>query len=123
MKCKILIIDDNEQDQKLIRKLIEREGIADVITAETGVDGIFVAEKERPEIILLDTQLPGIDGFETCKRLKSIKGYDPKVVIITGVIEAVDAKQARESGSDNYCAKTRDCAKLMLAVKMLIEEL
>ena len=118
---KILIIDDDEQDQKLIKRLLEREGFEDVNTAGSGVDGIFFAEEQKPNIILVDTRLPGIDGFETAKRILAIEDIETKIIIMTGAIEAVDATKARESGASQYCAKTKDCAKLILAVKQFVD--
>ncbi len=115
----ILIVEDNLQDQKLLVKLLQKEGFVDIHTAETGVDGVFLAEEKHPDLVLIDTKLPGIDGFETCKRIKAIEGLAAKIIIMTGLIETVDAKKAREAGSDNYCAKTRDCKHLLEAISKL----
>ncbi|MBF0384495.1 MAG: response regulator [Candidatus Omnitrophica bacterium] len=120
MEKKILIIEDSLQDQKLLVKLLQREGYENIYTAETGRDGIALAEQKHPDLALIDTKLPGMDGFETCRRIKEIEGLDIKVVIMTGLIETVDATKAREAGSDNYCAKTRDCKHLLEAVKKLL---
>ncbi|RMG13272.1 MAG: response regulator, partial [Cyanobacteria bacterium J055] len=66
----ILIIDDNLNNLKVISKLLSEEDYQ-VFSAKNGESGIQKAERTRPDLILLDVRMPGIDGFETCRRLKS----------------------------------------------------
>ncbi len=120
MGKKILVIDDNEQDQKVAHRHLSQAGYKDIVFAATGEDGVATAQKERPSLIVLDTDLPGIDGFETCKRIKAIEGLDTKIIVLTGLIDAVDAGKARENGADDYCVKTSDCASLLDAVQGLM---
>ncbi len=117
---KILVIDDNEQDQKVAKRYLAQAGYEDVAFADTGEDGVEMAERERPSLVVLDTDLPGINGFETCKRIKEIEGLDTKVIVLTGLIDAVDAGKARENGADDYCVKTSDCASLLDTIKGLV---
>jgi len=71
--------------------------------------------------VITDTKLPGIDGFEVCKQIKEAKlTQNPKVIIITGSMDAVDAVKARKLGADDYCAKTNDFAPLLKAVKQIL---
>ncbi|MCD4781526.1 MAG: response regulator [Candidatus Omnitrophica bacterium] len=119
-RTRILVIDDNPQDQKLLRRLLNQAGFFEVFLEASGEDGIAFVEQQKPEIVLVDTQLTGIDGFETCSKIKKIENYQGKVIIITGLIEAVDAKKAREAGSDAYCAKTRDCAHLLEEIHKIL---
>lgn len=123
MGVKILIIDDNPDDLLIAKKFLEKNGFKDIVTAENGEEGVKIAESQRPDLVVTDTQMPGIDGFETCRRIREALGQDhPKIVIITGAIDAVDAVKAREVGADDYCAKTSDIAPLLEIVKTLFKE-
>jgi len=110
---KILMIEDNEQDQKIITRHLSKRGYQDVIVVDNGEEGVERALKEKPGIVLIDTVLPGIDGFETCYQLKAVYRSDARVIIMTGRIDAVDADKARRKGADDYCVKTADYALLL----------
>ena len=64
--------------------------------------------------------MPGIDGHETCKRIKAIDGLGSKIVVITGDLEAIDAHKAKRMGADEYCVKTLDYGILTDIVKKLL---
>jgi len=120
MGKKILIIDDNDQDRKIIKRFLSKAGYDEIFIVETGEDGLKKAESEKPELVIIDTILPGIDGFEVCRQIRETQSPSyPKIIIITGSIDAVDAVKARKSGADDYCAKTSDCSSLLEAVKQL----
>lgn len=121
MGKKILIIDDSPQDRKIIERFLRKGGYDDIILAETGEDGVEKAKSEKPDLVVSDTILPGIDGFEVCRQIREFSGPDtPKVVIITGAIDAVNAVKAKKMGADDYCAKTSDAAPILQAVKKLL---
>ena len=69
MKPKVLVIEDNEQNLYLVTFLLERYGL-EIIPARTGPQGLALADHVRPDLILLDIQLPGMDGYEVARRLK-----------------------------------------------------
>jgi len=114
---KILLIEDNEQDQKIISRYLHKAGFSDIVIAESGEKGIERALEINPDIIVLDTMLPGIDGFETCRQLKQIHKLPAKVIIGTGRIDAVDANKAHRMGANEYCVKTSDCAELITIIQ------
>jgi DNA-binding response OmpR family regulator len=121
MANKILIIDDSEQDRKIIKRFLNKAGYEDILTAETGEEGIGKALSERPDLIILDTMLPGSSGFEICRLIRESQGSNnPKIIIVTGTIDAVDAVKARKMGASDYCVKTSDCAPLIETVKSLL---
>ncbi len=119
MKKKILLVDDDEQDLKIIKRYLSQIGNDEIWTVRTGEEGVKSAQENHPDITILDTNLPGIDGFETCKRIKEIDGLQTKVILMTGLIDAVDAGKARKMGADDYCVKTSDYAFLLNAVRKL----
>ena len=118
MAGKILIIDDTEIIRAMLRDLLEEQGYQ-VLTASTGEEGIDQAKEHRPDVILIDTKMPGIDGFETCRRIKQVEGIETKVVVMTADIDAVDTVKARQMGADDYCVKTKDFVPLLETVKNL----
>lgn len=121
--AKILVIDDSKMDLQLTSDILQKNGYQ-VFTAESGETGIEIARKEKPELAVVDTILPGIDGFETCKRIREIRGPDIKIIIYTGRIDAIDGVKAKRSGADDYIVKASDFPNtvLELAKRMLKEE-
>jgi len=120
-KVKILVIEDSEQDRKIIKRVLGEKGFEDIAFAERGEEGVEKVKSEKPDMVIIDTRLPGIDGFETCRQIREISGPSaPKIIITTGFIDAVDAVKAREVGADDYCVKTADLAPCVDAVKKLV---
>jgi len=119
---KILIIDDSEQDRKIMKRFLNKAGYEQIIMAETGEEGVKKAEFEKADLVIIDTLLPGIDGFEVCRQIRQIEGSTiPRIIMITGTVDAVDAVKARRAGADDYCVKTTDFLPLIEAVKNLVE--
>ncbi len=116
---RILLIDDDKMDQKIIKTLLSKNNFKEIYTAETGEEGVSAAKEYNPGIVLVDLSLPGIDGLETCKRIKKFQGLKSKVIVITGLIELIDVAKAKESGVDDYCLKTIDCAEILEKVANL----
>jgi two-component system alkaline phosphatase synthesis response regulator PhoP len=122
MGKKILVIDDNKQDRMIMKLFLTRAGYEEVSTAESGEEGVEKAVSEKPDLVVTDTILPGIDGFEVCKRIKESKiSSEARVIILTGTIDAVDAVKARKMGADDYCVKTAGGVSLVTAVKNLLK--
>jgi DNA-binding response OmpR family regulator len=122
MKKKILIVEDNEQDRKIITRALNKAGFKDVITAENGEEGVEKAKSEKPNLVILDTVLPGIDGFETCSRIRKTRdSKTTKIIITTGTVDAVDASKARSSGADDYVVKSSDFSYLLKGIKSLLK--
>jgi len=123
MSKKILIIDDTESDRKIVQRYLNKAGFDNIIIAVTGEEGVAKAASEKPDLVITDTNMPGIDGFETCRQIREGGTKDsPKIIVTTGAIDAVDAVKARKSGADDYCVKTSDLAQVMTAVKNIMGE-
>ena len=118
MSKRILIIDDNEDDREILAVNLRNQGFEDLVFAQNGSEGILAAGEKKPRIILLDTVLPGMNGFEVCRKIREIEGLDTKIIIMTGLIDAVDAEKARKSGADDYVVKTSDSALVVEAVRI-----
>lgn len=104
-KKTILVIEDEESIQELLRYNLEKEGYG-VLAAARGEEGIALAETRRPDVILLDLMLPGIDGLDVCRRLKKGRGTeDIPVVMLTARGEESDIVTGLELGADDYLTK------------------
>ncbi len=105
MKKRVLVIEDHEENRRIVRLLLASAGI-DMIEAVSGEDGIAMAEKERPDLILMDIQLPGLDGYEATRRIKSNPAlrHIPIIVVTSYALSGDDVK-AFEAGCDAYVTK------------------
>lgn len=105
MKPTILIIEDNEQNMYMLSYLLETNDYV-VLKAYNGVDGLNLAHENHPEIILIDIQLPDMDGYEICRKLRN-NGLPKNTVIITVTSYAMagDREKAIESGANGYIEK------------------
>ncbi|MDP2206072.1 MAG: PleD family two-component system response regulator [Alphaproteobacteria bacterium] len=120
MTARVLVVDDILPNVKLLEAKLSGEYF-DVITATSGAEGIQKAEKESPDIILLDVMMPGMDGFETCQRLKSnpATAHIP-VVMVTALTDATDRVRGLESGADDFLSKPVNDVALMARVRSLV---
>ena len=101
----ILVVEDNERNLKLLRDVLEYAGY-DVRVARTGEDGIALAVKEPPDLVLMDLQLPGIDGTEALRRLrKNPRTADVPVVAVTAQAMKQDRERALDAGFNGYIEK------------------
>jgi two-component system cell cycle response regulator len=125
----ILVVDDVPANVKLLEAKLTNE-YYDVITAKDGYEALKQAKDHKPDLVLLDVMMPGMDGFETCSRLKS----DPElahipVVMVTALSEPSDRVQGLEAGADDFITKPiNDTAlfarvKSLIRIKVLIDEL
>jgi len=123
MSKKILIIDDTDSDRKIVTRFLTKAGYDNIVIAENGEAGVAMAESEKPDLVITDTMMPGIDGFETCRQIREAHDSEAmKIIVTTGAIDAVDAVKARKAGANDYCVKTSDPTQIMTAVKTLIGE-
>jgi two-component system, cell cycle response regulator DivK len=105
MKARILLIEDNEQNRYMLTFLLEQHG-HEVITAVSGALGLELAAKVHPDLVLLDIQLPGMDGYTVAKSLKS----DPMlkstpIVAVTSYAMVGDRERVLATGAEGYIEK------------------
>ena len=104
---KILIVEDVELNRDLIVQLLEDD--FEIFTAVDGAEGIRLAERERPDLILMDLSLPVIDGWEAARRIKANAALkDTPIIALTAHAMRGDEERARESGCDDYLSKPLD---------------
>jgi two-component system cell cycle response regulator DivK len=101
----ILLVEDNERNLKLLRDVLDYAGY-DVRVARTAEDGISLAVSEPPDLVLMDLQLPGIDGMEALRRLReSPRTADIPVVAVTAQAMKDDRERALDAGFNGYIEK------------------
>lgn len=104
-KEKILVVDDEQDLVKLIRYHLEKDGYQ-VLSAYNGEDALFLSRKERPELLILDLMLPGMDGLEVCKKLKADRDLtNTAIVMLTAKGEEADITTGLKLGADDYITK------------------
>jgi len=105
MKRKILVVEDNEQNLYLVAFLLQKDGY-EVIAARDGHTAIEKAQAERPDLILMDIQLPEMDGYEATRRIKSTSDISHiPIVAITSYAMAGDPEKALAAGCAGYIEK------------------
>jgi CheY-like chemotaxis protein len=108
MKIKALIIEDNEQNMYMLSFLLEKNNY-EVIQAFTAADGIRTAKESLPDVILLDIQLPEMDGYHVARELrKSPNLNDTPIIAVTSHAMVGDREKAMESGATGYIEKPID---------------
>ncbi len=102
---KILIVEDNEKNMYLISFILKTKGY-EIIQAATGEKGVELAKREMPDMIIIDIQLPGIDGLDAAKRIRSsgVNGNVP-IIAITSYAMTGDMEKALEAGCTGYIEK------------------
>jgi two-component system cell cycle response regulator len=120
MSARILIVDDIPLNIKLLSAKLAHEYYV-ISTAENGLEALKKVEEEKPDIILLDVMMPEMDGFETCRRLKSnpATAYIP-VVIITALSDVADRVRGLAAGADDFLGKPINDLALMARIRSLL---
>lgn len=120
MNEKVLIVDDELNILELLEYNLKKEGY-EVLRAETGEAAVAVISKQRPDIVLLDQMLPGIDGLGVLKKIRSVDALaDVPVIMVTARSEEVDKIIGLELGADDYVVKPFSVRELCARVKALL---
>lgn len=103
-KC-ILVVEDHADNRRIVRDLFTSVGY-EIIEAVTGEEGVTMAETQHPDLILMDIQLPGLDGYETTRRIKANPGLSHiPIIAVTSYALSGDDVKAFAAGCDAYIAK------------------
>ena len=124
MVFKILYIEDNPDNMLLVRRVLTTRGY-DVYGAETGLDGVSMAEELIPDLILLDINLPDIDGYAVAWRIRNNKISDlrsvPIIAVTANVLEG-DAEKALKAGCDAYMPKPINVTLLWTRIESFLSK-
>ncbi len=117
----VLIVEDNDKNMKLARDILQAKGYA-TLEAITGEDGVLVAKDKLPDLVLMDIQLPGINGIEAFRQLRA----DPRtaripIAAFTASVTPSDRSKVIEAGFDAFLSKPIDLKQFVATIKLLVE--
>ncbi len=117
----ILIVEDNEKNMKLVRDILRHNGHA-TIEAVTGTDGVRLALEAPPDLVLMDIQLPDIDGIEALRRMREAPALDAvPVVAVSASVMPDDHQKILRSGFDAFVTKPINLKQFLDTVKRFLE--
>ncbi|SPT58016.1 response regulator transcription factor [Actinomadura madurae] len=114
---RILVVDDDAKIRMLVRAYLEADGFA-VKEAADGTGGLRAALEEKPDLVILDVMMPGLDGFEVLRRLR--RRSDVPVILLTARDEEVDRVVGFTAGGDDYVSKPFSARELALRVRAIL---
>lgn len=118
-KAKILIVDDEDQNLRLLEAVLLPEGY-DVIMARDGGAALKAVKDSLPDVVLLDVMMPGMDGFEVCRRQKQENEYLP-IIMVTSLDKRDSRLKGIESGADDFISKPIDSTELKLKIRNFLK--
>jgi DNA-binding response OmpR family regulator len=121
MSYRILIVEDEAELARGLEINLRLEGYA-VLKAAAGDAGLNMALQERPDLVLLDVMLPGMNGFDVCRALRH-KGFDAPVIMLTARGEEIDRVLGLELGADDYIAKPFGLRELLTRIRVQLRRL
>jgi two-component system, cell cycle response regulator DivK len=122
MDKRILVVEDTEDNRRIIGDLLTSVGY-EVIEAVDGEEGVAMAESHRPDLILMDIQLPEMDGYEATRRIRAIPQLaEVPIIAVTSYAFSGDEAKARAAGCDGYIAKPFSPRELLAKVREFLPE-
>lgn len=122
MSKTILVVEDQEDNRRILRDLLESAGY-EIVEATTGLDGVAMAESRRPDLILMDIQLPKISGVDAIRRIRADTGMaNTPIVAITSFALSGDDQKAKEVGATAYLAKPYSPRDLLALIRSTVPE-
>lgn len=120
MKEKILAVDDSPTHLKLMTDALEKGGYK-VITAKDGIEALELAASEKPAVVVLDVIMPGINGFQVCRKIKTTPELQSiRVLLCTSKTQESDIFWGKKQGADEYLTKPFEAEDLLRAVEGLL---
>ena len=120
---KILVIEDNEMNRDMLTRRLERRGY-EVIVAADGEEGISKVKSDHPDLVLMDMDLPILDGWEATRRLKAAEETRAiPIIALTAHAMAGDREKALEAGCDDYDTKPVEFARLVHKIEAQLAKL
>jgi two-component system cell cycle response regulator DivK len=117
MSKRILVVEDQDDNRRILRDLLSASGY-ELIEAVDGEQGLAAAQKERPDLILMDIQLPGIDGYEVTRRIKADEALRSiPIIAVTSYALSGDDQKAFAAGCDDYVTKPYSPRNLLAKIR------
>jgi two-component system, cell cycle response regulator DivK len=116
----ILVVEDNDSSRKLVRDVLKFRGY-EIVEAETGEDGVRLAQERRPSLVLMDIRLPGIDGIEALRRLRAEAATrEIPVLAMTASVMTEHRQKIMDAGFDAFQSKPINVRDFVAAVEQLL---
>src|SRR5262245_37992492 len=120
MSKRILVVEDQEDNRRILHDLLTNAGY-EIVQAENGEEAVKVAAAQRPDLILMDIQLPLLDGYEATRRIKADPALkDIPVIVVTSYALSGDEQRAYAAGCDGYVAKPYDPISLLETLRRFL---
>ena len=117
----ILVVEDQEDNRRIMRDLLTSAGY-EVMEAVTGEDGVIAAETHRPDLILMDIQLPGLDGYEATRQIKANPDLEHiPIIVVTSYALSGDDVKAFEAGCNAYVSKPFSPRELLAKIREYLQ--
>jgi two-component system cell cycle response regulator DivK len=117
----ILVVEDNDKNRKLVRDVLTFKGY-EIIEAETGEDGVRLAQERHPSLILMDIRLPGIDGVEALRQLRSEEATrEIPIMAMTASVMTADRQRITDAGFDAFQSKPLKVRDFVAAVERILD--
>lgn len=115
---RILVVDDNSINREIIEEILAND--FEIVMAENGSDALALVARHQPCAVLLDIMLPGLDGYEICRKLRSMPNTDNmRIVMVTAKAMPSEQSQGFAAGADAYLTKPFDDSDLVAAIRAL----
>ncbi len=120
MSKRVLVVEDQEDNMQIMNDMLSSAGYQ-VIKAVTGIEGVAMAESHKPDLILMDVMLPGLDGYEATRRIKAnaALAHIPVIAVTSYALDGEESK-AEEAGCDAYFSKPVSPRALLAKVREFI---
>jgi two-component system cell cycle response regulator DivK len=120
MKKRVLVVEDHEDNRQILRDLLGSAGF-EIVEAENGEEAVTLAETSRPDVILMDIQLPVLDGYEATRRIKANPSLRSiPVIVATSYALSGDEEKARLAGCDDYVSKPFSPRDLLAKIRRYV---
>ena len=121
MSKRILVVEDHEENRRILRLLLKSADY-EVLEATTGEEGVRLAAQEHPDLILMDIQLPGLDGYEATRQIKATPDLNSiPIIVVTSYALSGDDVKAFAAGCDAYVAKPVKLRELLGKIREYLQ--
>jgi two-component system cell cycle response regulator DivK len=122
MTKRILVIEDTEDNRQIVRDLLTSVGY-EIIEAADGAEGVAMAQSDRPDLILMDIQLPQMDGYEAARRIRAVPDLAKvPIIAVTSYALSGDEAKTRAAGCDGYVAKPFSPRQLLAKIREFLPD-
>ncbi len=119
---RILIVEDNEENRDSLARRLQRRGF-EVLHAADGVKGVETAQSEKPDLVLMDMNMPELDGWEATRKIKATAGLEnTPVIALTAHAMAGDRERALEAGCADYHTKPVEFSQLITQIETILQK-